>query len=148
MKIEIEARDFASPDPIDVVIVEKRHRRHGGFTYSDHAEFVIDQTAAEGRDLVGALETLWADGRWRTETEAAGNEAGIGAKREEVKTALLENPNRFVQVEGKRVERHSNARPWGTPKMLATLEASEQLVLPRAPEQDEQDEQDDVLRRQ
>jgi hypothetical protein len=58
LRVEIDARDFAAPDPLGVVIVGTGSGEHGGFTYRDTATVVLDETAAEGRDLVAELEQL------------------------------------------------------------------------------------------
>ena len=62
LRIEVEARDFAAPDPIGVVIVGNGSGENGGFTYTDTATFALDATAAEERDLVAEVEALFADG--------------------------------------------------------------------------------------
>jgi hypothetical protein len=118
LRIEFEARDFATPDLIGVALVGTGSGEHGGFTYVDAASFVLDATAAEDRDLAGELEELFADGAWRTVKEAAAKKGGIGANADEVRATLGGNPERFVQVPGRHVGRHASARPWGTKKML------------------------------
>jgi hypothetical protein len=134
LRIEFEARDFATPDMIGVSIVGTGSGEHGGFTYGDTASFVLDPSAAEDRDLAGELDDLFADGTWRTGREVAGKKLGIGANFDEVSVALTAAPERFVQVEGKRVGRHVNARPWGTVEMLRQLEAEEASGVSQTPE--------------
>jgi hypothetical protein len=135
LRVEIEARDFASPDPLGVVILGTGSGEHGGFTYTDTATFAIDASAAEDRNLVDELETLFADSEWRTAKEAATKQDGIGANVDDVKNALSGAPERFVCVDGPRVGRHVNAKPWGTLKMLTDIG---QGVTP-SPESDESD---------
>ena len=100
LRVELEARDFATPDPLGVVILGTGTGEHGGFTYHDTATMELDATAAEDRDLPAELETLLADGAWRTVTELAGKAKGISANRDDVTAALTESPERFAQVDG------------------------------------------------
>jgi len=134
LRVEIEARDFAAPEALGVAIVGTGSGEHGGFRYVDRAQFVLDPTAAEDRDLVAELEELFGDEKWRTREEASKKAGGIGANKDEVLAALSGSPERFVQVEGKRVDRHVNAKPWGTIAMLRDLDR-----LAQPPEPDEPD---------
>jgi AAA domain-containing protein/Toprim domain-containing protein len=122
MRVDLEARDFAAPDALGVVVVGTGSGEHGGFTYVDSATLALDATAAEERDLVDEIETLFTDEIWRTVSEVAdANKNGIGANIDEVRAALSSTPDRFVMVEASRVGRHANAKPWGTHAMLARL---------------------------
>jgi hypothetical protein len=57
--VTIEARDFAAPAVLNVVISGQGHGKHGGFRYDDEATLAIDTAAADSRDLVGeAAEEL------------------------------------------------------------------------------------------
>jgi AAA domain len=142
LRVDVEARDFAAPEALGVVIAGTGSGEHGGFTYTDAATLTLDPTAAEERDLVGELETLLADGTWRTQTELAAKQDGIGANRNDVGEALEGSPERFAVVEGPRVGRHANARPWGTVAMLRELEERERLA--RAAEPDGPDARDEL----
>lgn len=122
LRIELEARDFATPDAIGVVIEGTGSGEHGGFRYADTATFRLDAGAAEERDLVSEIEELLSDGRWRTLGELASKKDGIGANKAELKTLLEEHPERFVQVVGPLVGRHVNATPWGTSAMHQGLD--------------------------
>src|SRR5205823_4405948 len=52
LRLEFEARDFATPDPIGIAIAGTGRGEHGGFTYLDRADFILDASAADDRDLV------------------------------------------------------------------------------------------------
>jgi AAA domain len=125
LRLEVEARDFATPDAIGVVILGTGSGEHEGFTYSDTATLATDAAAAEERDLEGEAEDLFADGVWRTAREVAIKKGGIGANPKEVLEALKGAPERFAQVNGKRVGRNPTAKPWGTRAMLEELESQE-----------------------
>jgi hypothetical protein len=154
MRIEVEARDFASPGALGVVITGTGTGEHGGFTYADTATVSIAAEAADERDLAAELEALFAaDGLWRTVREAASkptdtdeeavddgededdaepeDEArrrptGVGANKDEVRDVLAGAPARFTQLDNpRRVGRHPSARLWGTVAMFRDLEASE-----------------------
>lgn len=142
LRVEVEARDFAAPDALGVVIAGTGSGEHGGFTYADTATLAIDAAAAEDRDLAAELEALFADGVWRTVGEAADKKGGIGANKDEVRATFESSPERFAPVEGPRVGRRSIAKPWGTAAMLADLEAAEKLA--RASEPVEPDSQLDL----
>jgi hypothetical protein len=58
LRVDIDAHDFAAPDPLGVVIVGTGSGEDGGFTYRDTATVILDETATEGRDLVAELEAL------------------------------------------------------------------------------------------
>ena len=129
LRVEIEARDFATPEALGVVILGSGSGEHGGFTFGDVATFALDASAAEDRDLVAELEELFArDGVWRTVKEAAGKEKGVGANPDDVRATFDRSPERFAQVEGPRAGRHVTARPWGTVAMLRQLEQAEQVT--------------------
>jgi hypothetical protein len=128
LRVEIEARDFAAPDALGVVILGDGSGENSGFTYTDTATLAIDPAAAEERDLAEEMEALYADGRWRTLKELASKKEGVGANKDDLRAALSEAGDRFVEVGGSQVGRHATARPWGTRKMLADLEA--QKVAP------------------
>lgn len=130
LRVDVDARDFATPDPLGVVIAGTGSGEHGGFTYHDTALVVLDETATEGRDLVAELEQLFADGRWRTETELASKKDGLGANKDEIRAALEGTPDRFVRVDGPRAGRHATAKPWGT---IAMLEKVAQPLEPPEP---------------
>jgi hypothetical protein len=118
LRVDVDARDFAAPDAIGLRLDGTGSAHHGGFTYTDRAEFVLDASAAEERDLVGELEQLFRDGKWRTLTEIRdAKKGGIGANPDEVRAALSEHPGRFVQVAGEEVGRHKSAKPWGSVTM-------------------------------
>jgi hypothetical protein len=136
LRVDIEARDFAAPDALGVVIEGNGSGEHGGFTYADTAALVIDETAAEERDLAREMEELFADGVCRTGTELSSRAKGIGANRDEVLATLAGSPARFVQVDGPRVGRHVNAQPWGTRQMLAQRGARVEVVRHRLHEED------------
>jgi hypothetical protein len=130
MRVDVEARDFAAPDALGIVILGTGSGEHGGFTYTDTATLALDESAVEGRDYVAELEALFEDGEWRTETELASKKQGIAAGRDEVKAALEGTPERFVQItdDGRRVGRGANARPWGTRAMFEAIEEAESLA--------------------
>lgn len=138
LRVEVEARDFAAPDALGVVIGGTGTGDHGGFTYTDTATLEIDPSAAEERDLTAELEALFTDGEWRTVNEAADKANGIGANRGEVRDALTGDPARFVGIDGLRIGRHPNAKPWGTVAMLRDLEEHDRLA--RLPDTDDTDE--------
>ena len=121
LRIEVEARDFATPDPLGVVITGSGSGEHRGLTYDDTARIELDASAAEERDLAAELGSLFIDGAWRTETELASKSTGIGANRDVVKAALQGSPERFVEVSGPVVGRHETAKPWGTIAMHKSL---------------------------
>jgi hypothetical protein len=137
MRVEVEARDFAAPDALGVVILGEGSGEHRGFTYTDKATLAIDPAAAEGRDLAAELERLFgeltADPEaelktvWLTLGELASKEHGIGANKDDLLDVLEGSPDRFVQVEPQRVGRHKTAKPWGTVAMLANLEKAEKV---------------------
>ena len=121
LRVEIEARDFAAPDALGVVITGNGTGEHGGFTYADTATIEIDPTATEERELVPEIEALFVDGVWRIVKEIAGKQGGIGANLDDVRAALSDAPDRFASVDGPRIGRHPNAKPWGTLAMLQRL---------------------------
>jgi hypothetical protein len=138
LRVDIEARDFAAPEPLGVVILGTGSGEHGGFTYADTATLALDPGAAEERDLAHEIEELLGDAKWRTLSELyETKENGIGANKTEVEATLRESPERFARVEPKRVGRHATAKPWGTTAMLRALEAEEKVVqaseLPELP---------------
>jgi hypothetical protein len=132
LRVEIEARDFAAPDAVGVRIAGNGTGEHGGFTYTDTAQLVLDESAAEGRDLAAEIEALFADGAWRTVKEVARKGDGIGANVDEVRATLTGNPDHFVDMDPRRVDRHPTANPWGTLAMLAAVEEAEKVT--RRPE--------------
>lgn len=137
LRLELEARDFATPDALGVVIVGSGSGEHGGFTYRDAAEFVLDASAAEERDHAAELEALFHDGEWRTEPELASKARGLAANKDAIREALKAHPERFVRIEGelaKLVGRRSDAKPWGTVEMLRLLEAEKVAPTPEPPE--------------
>ena len=103
LRVDVEARDFAAPDALGVVIQGTGSGEHGGFTYADAATLAIDAAAAEERDLAEELEELFADGLWRTAKEAPAKKDGIAANKDDVREAFEEAPDRFVLVDGRRV---------------------------------------------
>jgi hypothetical protein len=129
LRLEVEARDFASPNPLGIVIHGVGSGEHGGFTYADTAVLGIDPAAAEERDLAVEIEELFADGTWRTLEEVASKKDGIGANKDDVRKTLEGAPGGFVLVhdDGRRVGRHATARPWGTAAMLAVLDEVEKV---------------------
>jgi hypothetical protein len=144
LRVEIEARDFAAPDALGVVISGTGSGEHGGLTYADTATVEIDPAAAEDRDLAGEIEALF--GRltsdpeaepkdvWRTVTEIYNaKEGGIGANKTDVEGVLEGSPERFVRVEPARIGRHPTAKPWGTVQMLRALEEREKVVRDSEP---------------
>jgi AAA domain len=146
LRVDVEARDFAAPDALGVVVAGTGTGEHGGFTYTDAATLELDPTAAEERDLVDELETLLADGTWRTLTELASKAKGIGANRDAVQNTLESSPERFALVETPaRVGRGPTAKPWGTAAMLRELEEREQVA--QAAEQPEQPVDEDEVER-
>jgi AAA domain/DnaB-like helicase N terminal domain len=133
LRVDVEARDFAAPDALGVVILGEGSGEHGGFTYADDATLALDPTAAEGRDLAAEMEALFRDDRWRTVAELASREKGIGANKDELEAVLVGSPDRFVQVEPRRVGRHATAKPWGAATMLRAVEAAEAVEVDQAP---------------
>jgi hypothetical protein len=133
MRVEVEARDFAAPDPLGIVILGTGSGEHGGFTYTDTAIITIDPAAADDRDLPEELEQLFADGVWRVLAEIAAKKDGIGANKDDVRDALTGSPDRFVLVEGPRVGRHATAQPWGTTAMLKALDEQEEVARASEP---------------
>jgi hypothetical protein len=128
MKVEIEARDFAAPDAIGLVIDGTGTGEHGGFTYTDTTRLIVDPTAAEERELAREIEGLFDDCKWRTLPEiATTKKGGIGANQDDVRDVLVAGiPGRFVLLDDPtRIERHVNAKPWGTAAMLRALEERE-----------------------
>lgn len=125
LRLDIEARDFAAPDALGVVISGTGSGEHGGFRYTDTASFVIDAAAAEDRDLVAELEQLFSDGQWRTAAELATKATGIGADRTSVTETLTSSPDRFCQVTGDMAlaagRKSKSAKPWGTIAMRDSL---------------------------
>jgi AAA domain len=123
LRVDIDARDFAAPEAIGLVLDGNGTGEHGGFRYTDEARFRIDESAAEERDLVGELERLFEDGEWRTlrELAAAKDVGGLGANEDVLKWTLEKHPERFVRTTGKRVGRNAQARPYGTAAMLRNL---------------------------
>lgn len=125
LRLELEARDFATPEAIGVVLEGNGTGEHGGFRYVDTATMRIDESAAEERDVVLELEDLFKDGAWRTVKECAQKEGGIGADQGVVRTALEGAPERFAQVTGEdaiRAGRKSkSAKAWGTLTMLSKV---------------------------
>jgi AAA domain-containing protein len=122
IRVDVEARDFAAPEALGIAILGNGSGEHGGFTYADTATLALDETAIEGRDYVGELEQLFADGKWRTLTELSSKQKGIGANRDEIETTLVGSPERFVTVSGALAGRHVTARPWGTMAMYEALD--------------------------
>ncbi len=116
LRVEVEARDFASPGALDVVLEGAGTGAHDGFRYADSAVLALDAAAAEGRDLAAELEQLFSDRAWRTLDEAR---AALRANKADVRAALSGAPELFAEVDGRRVGRHPTARMWGTRSMLA-----------------------------
>jgi hypothetical protein len=133
LRVEIEARDFAAPDALGIVIGGTGSGAHGGFTYTDTATLALDPTAAAERDLADELETLFGDRVWRTVTQAASKKDGIGANKDDVRVTFESWPERFETVEGPRVGRDPKAKPWGTAAMLRALEDAERLARASEP---------------
>jgi hypothetical protein len=123
LRVDVEARDFAAPDALGIVILGTGTGQHGGFTYTDAATLAIDPAAVEERNLADEAETLFGDDVWRTAKEVADKKSGIGANVDDVREALAGAPDRFAQVDGVRVSRHATAKPFGTLRMLADLDA-------------------------
>jgi AAA domain len=127
LRVDIDARDFAAPEALGIVLHGTGTAEHGGFRYDDVATFELDAGAAMERDLVHELEQLFADGVWRTVRELAdanhsppnapGSSPGIGANIDEIRALLKAHPDRFVEVAGDAVGRRKNARPWGSLEM-------------------------------
>lgn len=129
LRVDVDARDFAAPDAIGLRLSGTGSAHHGGFTYTDRAEFVFDASAAEERDIVGEIEALFRDGKWRTLTEIRdAKKGGIGANPDEVRAALSEHPGRFVQVAGEDVNRSKLAKPWGTVTMSQSMTRGSESV--------------------
>lgn len=114
LRLELEARDFATPEAIGVVLEGNGTGEHGGFRYTDTATFRLDASAADEVDLVFELEELFQDEKWRTVDEAREE---LGRNKADVKEVLEHTPERFSQVKGDLVGRHATARPWGTNAM-------------------------------
>jgi hypothetical protein len=145
MRLDVEARDFAAPDALGIVITGTGSGEHGGFTFADAATLEIDPTAVEGRDLARETEELFAklgerpDAEakdvWRTLSELAEKKhGGIGANKDELRVVLEESPDRFVLLaEARRVGRHGSAKPWGTVAMLRDLEEREKVARDAEP---------------
>ena len=115
LHVEIEARDFAAPDALGVVIVGTGSGPHGGFTYHDAARFEI----ATEEPLVERLERLFEDDVWRTVDEARKE---LSVNRDEVRALLEGTPERFVLLtDPVLVGRRHSAKPYGTHTMLAAL---------------------------
>ncbi len=68
LRVDVEARDFAAPDALGLVIDGAGSGKHGGFTYTDSARVLLDATAAADRDLAAEAEL-----------ELDGNDTGLGA---------------------------------------------------------------------
>ena len=71
LRLEVEARDFATPDPIGLALVGTGSGAYGGFAYADTATFEVDATIVVERDRVGQLDALFADEKWRTSPNAS-----------------------------------------------------------------------------
>ena len=93
LRVELEARDFATPDPLGVVITGTGNGEHGGFTYLDTARMELDARAAEDRDLAAELETLLADGQWRTSTSSRANRPASARTATSSERCSPEHPN-------------------------------------------------------
>lgn len=131
LRIEFEAKDFATPEPVGVSIMGTGTGEHGGFRYLDRAEFVIDPSAAEDRDFAAELEELFENEQWRTEKELASD---ISGNKDVIAGVLARSPERFVRVSGdlaRLAGRSSTAKPWGTRAMFDALGAV-QKVAPSA----------------
>lgn len=118
LRVELEARDFATPEAIGVVISGTGTGEHGGFRYVDTATLMVDAAAAEERDLVAETEELFADGEWRTVDEIRKE---LKANKDEVRDMLKASPERFVQIDAKAVGQHWNRKPWGTIAMAESV---------------------------
>jgi AAA domain/Toprim-like len=79
MRVDVEARDFAAPDALGLVIDGEGSGKHGGFTYADRATLLLDEAAAGREDLVALTVELLADERWRSGDELA-EELGKGRR--------------------------------------------------------------------
>jgi RecA-family ATPase len=143
LRVDVEARDFAAPDALGLVIDGDGTGKHGGFTYADTATLVTDATAAAARDVAGEVEKLLLkDLRWRIPAEVAlSQKGGIGVSLDELRDAIMpplctpppeapEAPTRFVRLatgpkpgvlgrDGK--QRASAAMPYGTWAMYMAL---------------------------
>ncbi len=137
LRVEVEARDFASPGALDVVLDGDGTGEHGGFRYGDRAVLALDAAAAEGRDLAAAaegrdlaaeLEQLFADGQWRVTKDLA---LRLRVRRETVRATLRGHPDRFHRLEdGRLVGRSKSAEPWGTAAMFRRLDRPDEEVVP------------------
>jgi AAA domain len=134
LKVEIEARDFAAPDALGLVIAGDGGGKHGGFRYGDRAQLVTDATAADDVDYVTEVEQLLADGTWRGGDAIA---AELGRTRKTIEAALAADHERRIvrwDRDGRELDPPMawNARPWGTAAMyekarLARSEAEPSL---------------------
>jgi len=128
--VTVEARDFAAPDQLRLAIKGEGHGKHGGLTYTDHAQLVID-TVAE-IDYIAELETLFADDVWRGGDELS---AALGRHRTAIETAIEEDKTRRGALgetprivrwdrDGRELGKAWNARPWGTYQMFEKARTS------------------------
>jgi len=129
LRIDVDARDFAAPDAIGLQLTGTGSGEHGGFRYTDTAQYVLDAGAALERDIAHEIEQLFADKRWRTLTEIRdAKQGGLGTNADETRRTLTEHPERFVQVSGEAVGRAKTAKPWGTVAMSRELTQQAELV--------------------
>jgi hypothetical protein len=140
----VEARDFAAPDALNVMIDGEGRGKHGGFTYADTATFTIDESITEIIDYTALAEALFADGVWRAGDDLA-SELGYG--RVTIEAAFVDDAKRRAEAEleprivrwdrdGREVGMKAhNARPWGTPAMIAAAETARSTLWTEPTEQ-------------
>lgn len=134
LRVDVDARDFAAPEAIGLVLAGTGTAEHGGFRYTDEARFEVDESAAAERDLVGELERLFADGKFRTTKELSAPPAtgGLGIGEDVMKWTLNQHPTRFSRITTKELAiaagRSAQSRPWGTFDMVRKLRGSSVAV--------------------
>jgi hypothetical protein len=130
LRVDVEARDFAAPDALGIAIHGDGSGKHGGFRYDDTAQIVLDETAAELRDLVAEVEAVLDDGKWLTARELAAKKGGVGANIDYLRDTLQPActplapgaPSRLVRiVKGSTVGRGPTSEPYGTWAMFEAL---------------------------
>jgi hypothetical protein len=131
LRLEVEARDFASPDPIGVELAGTGSGPHGGFVYTDTATCELDATVVEQPDLVSKLDDLFRDGVWRTEEELV---SALGVNKGELSDVLNGASERYRRIEGGELalragRKSKTAKPWGTVAMLRELQDDDQQTL-------------------